>query len=166
MPINETFIAELQQEAASTKKLLERVPYDNPNWKPHEKSMELGRLAGHVAELSSWINATLDHDELDFAKSEYKPPVLNSASELVALHEKNIAAAVECLKKHTDEDFMQTWKLRNGEEIYFELPKAVVLRSFVLNHLVHHRAQLGVFLRLLNVPLPNMYGPTADETMM
>lgn len=166
MPINESFIAELQHEAASTKKLLERVPYDNPDWKPHEKSMQLGRLAGHVAELTSWVNATMDYDELDFAKTDYKPPVINSTSELVAFHEKNIAGAIECLKRHPDEDFVQNWKLRNGENIYFELPKAAVLRSFVFSHMIHHRAQLGVYLRLLNIPLPGSYGPTADEQNM
>ncbi len=166
MPINKTFIAELQQEAATTKKILERVPLDNPDWKPHEKSMTLGRLAAHVAELPNWVGATLDHDELDFAKSDYKPPVAKSAEELTALHDKNIAEAIACLKKHPDEDFEKNWKLRNGETVYFELPKAAVLRSFVYSHLIHHRAQLGVYLRLLEVPLPGSYGPTADEQNM
>jgi uncharacterized damage-inducible protein DinB len=166
MPINETFIAELQQEAATTKKILERVPLNDPDWKPHEKSMTLGRLAAHVAELSTWVGAALDHDELDFAKSDYKPPVVKSAEELTALHDKNIAEAIACLKQHQDEDFMKNWKLRNGETIYFELPKAAVLRSFVFSHMIHHRAQLGVYLRLLNIPLPGSYGPTADEQAM
>jgi uncharacterized damage-inducible protein DinB len=166
MPINESFIAELQQEAATTKKILELVPFDNPGWKPHDKSMTLDRLAGHVAELSAWVGAILDHDEMDFAKIDYKPPVVKSTEELTAMHDKNIADAAACLKKHPDEDFMKNWKLRNGEEIYFDLPKAAVLRSMVYNHIVHHRAQLGVYLRLLGVPIPGSYGPSADEQAM
>jgi uncharacterized damage-inducible protein DinB len=166
MPINESFIAELQHEAATTRKILERVPFDNPDWKPHEKSMALGRLAGHVAELPTWVGAILDHDELDFAKMDYKPPVIKSAEELTAMHDKNAAEAAACLKKHPDEHFMANWKLRNGEEIYFDLPKIAVLRSFVFSHLIHHRAQLGVYLRLLDIPLPGSYGPTADEPNM
>ena len=166
MPINESFIAELQHEAETTKKILERVPMDKPDWKPHEKSMTLGRLAVHVAELTTWVGATLDHDELDFAKSEYKPPVAKSSAELVEIHQKNIADAIACLKKYPDEHFMTNWKLRNGKDIYFELPKAAVLRSFVFSHMIHHRAQLGVYLRLLDIPLPGSYGPTADEQNM
>lgn len=166
MPINESFIAELQQEAVTTRKILELVPFDNPDWKPHEKSMALGRLAGHVAELSTWVGAVLDHGELDFAKIDYKPPVVKSTKDLTAMHDINIADAAACLKKHPDEDFMKNWKLRNGEEIYFDLPKAAVLRSFVFSHLIHHRAQLGVYLRMLDIPLPGSYGPTADEQNM
>lgn len=166
MSIKEPLIAELRQEAASTRKLLERVPLDNPDWKPHEKSMALGRLAVHVAELPTWVNATLDHDELDFAKIDYKPAVVKSTKELTALHDKNITEALECLKKHPDEHYLENWKLRNGDTVYFEMPKVQVLRGVVYNHLIHHRAQLGVYLRLLNVPLPNLYGPTADEPMM
>jgi uncharacterized damage-inducible protein DinB len=166
MSISETFIAELEQEAATTKKILERVPLDKPDWKPHEKSMSLGRLATHVAELPNWVGASLDYDELDFAKSDHKPLVVKSTEELTALHDKNIADAVACLKKYPDEHFAKTWKLRNGETIYFELPKAAVIRSFVFNHIIHHRAQLGVYLRLLGVPLPGSYGPSADEQVM
>ena len=165
MSIKEPFIAELQNEGKVTRKLLERVPLDNPAWKPHEKSMALGRLAAHVAELPSWITMTLTTEELDFAKSKYKPLVLNSAEELTALHDKNIAAAVETLNKQSDEDFMKNWSMRSGETIFFTMPKIQVLRGAVYNHLIHHRAQLGVYLRLLNEPLPQMYGPTADEPM-
>ena len=166
MPINEPLIAELQQEASTTRKILERVPLDNPDWKPHEKSMVIGRLAVHVAELPNWINATLEHDELDFAKSEYNPPVAKSGAELVEMLDKNVAAAMEILKKSSDEHFMTNWTLRNGEEIYFTMPKINVLRSMVYNHIIHHRAQLGVYLRLLGVPLPGSYGPSADEQAM
>ncbi|RPI19597.1 MAG: DinB family protein [Ignavibacteriae bacterium] len=165
MPINESLIAELQQEASTTRKILERVPFKDPNWKPHEKSMAIGQLAVHVAELPNWINATLEHDELDFAKSEYNPPAACSGAELVEILDKNVASAMEILKKSSDEHFMTNWTLRNGKEIYFTLPKIAVLRSMVYNHIIHHRAQLGVYLRLLGIPLPGSYGPSADEQM-
>lgn len=165
MSIKEPFISELQSEARVTRKLLERVPFSDPAWKPHEKSTPLGRLAVHVAELPGWITMTLNTEELDFAKSEYKPTEIHSAEELAALHDKNVAAAAECLNKQSDGDFMKNWTLRSGETIYFTMPKVQVLRGVVYNHLIHHRAQLGVYLRLLNVPLPQMYGPTADEPM-
>jgi uncharacterized damage-inducible protein DinB len=163
MPINEPLIAELQQEASTTRNILERVPLTDPNWKPHEKSMEIGRLAVHVAELPNWVNATLEHDELDFAKSKYNPPQAKSAAELVEILDKNIANAVEVLKNSSDNHFMNNWTLRNGDEIYFTMPKINVLRSMVYNHIIHHRAQLGVYLRLLNIPIPGSYGPSADE---
>jgi uncharacterized damage-inducible protein DinB len=127
--------------------------------------MPLGRLAAHVAELPSWVSSILDHDEFDFAKIEYKPPVAKSSADLLEILNKYIHEAVETLKKYPDEHFMTTWKFRNGETIYFEQPKATVLRSFVFSHIVHHRAQLGVYLRLLDIPVPGSYGPTADEQM-
>ncbi len=165
MGINEPFMAELKQEAASTRKYLERVPLDKPDWKPHEKSMPLGRLATHVAELLSWIPVTLEQDELDFAKYDYKPIVAKDTKELLSILDDNIAKALKSLKDAPDERFSENWTLRMGEQIYFTLPKAAVLRSFSFNHHYHHRAQLGVYLRLLDVPLPNLYGPTADEAM-
>jgi uncharacterized damage-inducible protein DinB len=166
MSIKEPLIAELQQEAKTTRKILERVPMDNPDWKPHEKSMALGRLAVHVAELPNWVNMTLDTDELDFAKSAYNPPNAKSGKELASLLDKNVTEAVEALNKYDDAHYMTNWTLRNGEQIYFTLPKIAVLRSMVYNHIIHHRAQLGVYLRLLNVPLPGSYGPSADEQVM
>lgn len=165
MPINEPLIAELQQEASTTRKILERVPLNDQDWKPHEKSMPIGYLSVHVAELPNWINAVLEHDELDFAKSTYKPPQAKSGKELVEMLDKNLNSAIEVLKKTSDEHFMTNWTLRNGEEIYFTMPKIIVLRSMVYNHIIHHRAQLGVYLRLLDVPIPGSYGPSADENM-
>lgn len=166
MGINETFIAELQQEAASTRKLLERVPMDKADWTPHPKSMKLGNLANHVAELLSWTSVTLDQDELDFAKFEYKPEIPKTTEELVIKFDDQVAKAVACLKKADDAKFMENWTMRNGDQIFMTLPKAAVLRSFVFSHEVHHRAQLGVYLRLLDIPLPGIYGPTADESNM
>lgn len=166
MPLNESFIAELQNEAKGTKKMLERVPADKFGWKPHEKSMTLGRLAGHVAELNSWIEATIKHDELDFAKIDYKPPVLETNEQLVNLFEKYYAQGLEALKNADDKTLTENWTMRQGEKIYFTQPKTAVLRGFVFNHLIHHRAQLGVYLRLLDIPVPQTMGPTADEPNM
>lgn len=165
MPINEAFIAELQHEAAATRKILERVPTDKPDWKPHPKSTSLGRLATHVAEIPGWTAVTLDHDELDFAKFDYKANVAKSTNELLKILDDNVAKAMKSLKDAPDERFMENWTLKNGDKTYFTLPKAAVLRSFSYSHWIHHRAQLGVYLRLLDIPLPNMYGPTADEPM-
>jgi len=166
MGMNEVFIAELQQEAAATRKLLERVPMDKADWTPHAKSMKLGNLAHHVSELLGWTMVTLEQDELDFAKWEYKPVLPKTTEELVKNFDEQVAKAAECLKKADDAKFMENWTMRNGEQVFFTLPKAAVLRSFVFNHEVHHRAQLGVYLRLLDIPLPSMYGPTADEANM
>lgn len=166
MGMNEAFIAELEQEAASTRKLLERVPMDKLDWTPHVKSMKLGYLANHVAELPSWVSVSLEQDELDFATFEYKPVIPETTEELLAVHDKNVENALKCLRNTSDEKFMENWTMRNGEQIYFKLPKAAVLRSFSFNHLYHHRAQLGVYLRLLDIPIPGMYGPSADESNM
>jgi uncharacterized damage-inducible protein DinB len=165
MGINESFIAELQQESAKTRKLLERVPLDKPDWKPHEKSMPIGRLATHVAELLGWVTVTLEQDELDFAKYDYKPRIAKDTKELLSILDDNVNKAMKSLNDSPDGRFAENWTLRTGEQVYFTLPKATVLRSFSFNHHIHHRAQLGVYLRLLNVPLPNMFGPTADEQM-
>jgi uncharacterized damage-inducible protein DinB len=166
MSLNQPFISELEQEAITTRKMLERVPEDKLSWKPHEKSMTLGRLAVHVAELPNWATAIIDADELDFAKMDYKPRTAKSSSELLQILEENLSKAITSLKNASDEHLLAKWRLRNGEQIFFELPRVVVLRSTAFNHLYHHRGQLSVFLRLLDVPLPGVYGPTADEQQM
>ena len=165
MAINEAFIGELQHEAATTRKVLERIPTEVFDWKPHEKSMSMRQLAGHVADMFAWYQPTLEADELDFAKG-YVEPKPTDTEELVAMFDKNVAAAIESLQKTEDATFMQNWKLRNGEQIYFEMPKVAVLRSFVMNHIVHHRGQLSVYLRLNDIPVPGIYGPSADEPEM
>lgn len=163
MAINEPLIAELHQEAAMTKRLLERVPMDKADWKPHEKSMSLGRLASHVAELFGWITFTLDTDGIDWATFEYKPELPKTADELVAVLDKNVSGADASLKSADDAKFMEMWTMRAGEQVYFSLPKIAVIRTSAYNHLYHHRGQLTVYLRELGVPLPPIYGPTADE---
>jgi uncharacterized damage-inducible protein DinB len=157
---------ELQREAATARKLLERVPEDSLSWKPHEKSMTLGRLAGHIAELPSLIVPAVTQDELDFAAGAYVPFAPSSVGELVEKLDKTVAAAVEVLNKPIDEESLsKPWRLRNGEQVFFEAPRLAAIRSLAINHFIHHRGQLSVYLRLLDVPIPSIYGPTADEQM-
>ncbi len=166
MSLNEAFIAELQQEAVTTRKCLERIPEDKFDWKPHEKSFTMSRLATHIAEMVSWTNDTLEKSELDFATVDYKPFEPKTTAELVEYFDKNLATATEALKNASDEALMENWKLRNGEEIYFEMPRVQVLRGMVFNHIINHRGQLSVYLRLNDISVPALYGPSADEGSM
>ncbi|CAF3780210.1 unnamed protein product [Rotaria sp. Silwood1] len=166
MAINEAMLAEMQHEAVSTRKTLERIPEDKFSWKPHEKSMTLGRLAGHTAEINAWMNHTINKDVLDFSKEEYKSFEPKTTAELLKFYDDTYNEAVEILKTASDEQMMQMWTLRNGETIYMTMPKVAVLRGFIMSHLIHHRAQLGVYLRMLDIPVPSVYGPSADEGNM
>ena len=164
--IASAFIAEIQQEAAVARKCLERIPAEKFDWKPHEKSMAFGSLASHVAEMFGWTGATLQHPELDFAKMDYKPLDPASNEDLVEFFDKTVAEAIDVLRNTPDEVFMEPWTLRNGETVYFTLPKVAVMRSMVMNHIIHHRGQLSVYLRLNDIPVPSIYGPSADEGQM
>lgn len=163
MSQKQALIAELKMEAANTRKILERVPSEKNDWKPHAKSMSLGRLATHVAEIPSWVTTALATDELDFAKSPYESHVAASREELLGILDKNLAEGIQTLENTDEAEYEKMWSMRNGEQVYFTLPKKVVLRTFAYSHNFHHRAQLGVYLRLLDVAVPGMYGPTADE---
>lgn len=163
MNLSESFLSELQHEAAKTRKYLELVPEEHFDWKPHAKSMSLIRLASHVAELAGWAHYTINYPELNLANFDYKPPVLKTNSDLMAMFDQNLANGVEAVKNVTNEQLMENWTLRNGDHIIFTLPKIAVLRDMVYNHLVHHRGQLSVYLRLLDVKIPGLYGPSADE---
>ena len=163
MLINQALLSEFQQEAKGTRKLLERVPFDKADWKPHPKSMSLKELASHVAEIPDWMNKTIEAEELDFAKSGYKAPDPKSTEDLLKLFDDFFDKAKTSLANASNETLQGNWTLRNGEKVYFTMPKTVVLRSFVFNHLYHHRGQLTVYLRLLDIPLPGLYGPTADD---
>jgi uncharacterized damage-inducible protein DinB len=165
MPIYESLLTELQQEAKATRKLLERVPENSLEFKPHEKSFTLSRLASHVAELPGWITFILASDELDFGKFDYKPPVISKISDILNIHDENLEKAVKSLENAKDEEFTKNWTMRKNEIIYLNHPKIIVIREFSFNHLYHHRGQLTVYLRLLNIPLSGVYGPTADEQM-
>lgn len=165
MSLGQILAAELTQEAISTRKMLERLPADKLAWKPHEKSMTTERLAGHIAEMLTWTGVTLGNDELDFSKFDYTPKVYTDSADLVADFDKNIAEAVEILNNTPNETFHENWTMRNGEQIYFTMPKIAVMRGFVLSHIIHHRGQLSVYMRLLDIPVPSIYGPSADEQM-
>ena len=163
MSHNKGLIAELKMEAAATRKMLEHVPTDKNDWKPHEKSMKLGNLAAHVADLPVWIVFTMNADELDLSKMDYKPNIATSTADLLANLDTKVDQAMAALEKASDEDFDKMWTLRNGEHVIFSMPKKVVIRSMALSHHYHHRGQLSVYLRLLDVHVPGMYGPSADE---
>ncbi|MBD0332907.1 MAG: hypothetical protein ICV66_09635 [Chitinophagaceae bacterium] len=164
--LNQALIAEINHEASSTRKMLERVPQEKFDWKPHEKSMSLGRLATHVAELPNWMTRTLTTEEFDFSKHQYKPNIAESQEHLLQIFDTNLQKALQILENTSDDSLRAPWTLRNGERVFFTLPRIATLRSMSLNHLIHHRGQLSVYLRLLNVPIPGMYGPSADEMAM
>ena len=166
MSIAQNFLAELKMEAASTRKLLAAVPFDQGDFKPHEKSMTLKRLAAHIAEINGWWKECLIQDELDFAKDMGPAKEYHSTEDMVNWHDELINNAEKILNDTGDEEFAKPWTMRNGEQVYFTLPKVVVVRTWCLNHLFHHRGQLTVYLRLLNIPVPGMYGPTADDQGM
>jgi uncharacterized damage-inducible protein DinB len=169
MAIKDMLLPEFDQEAATTRKFLERVPEDKPDWRPHPKSMALARLAGHLAELPMWAGMTLQSDSLDInppGGPGFTPTVMKSRAELLALFDANVKGAREALAGASDADFMKPWSLLSGGEKRFTLPKVAVLRGFVFSHAVHHRAQLGVYLRMNDIPLPQTYGPSGDEGVM
>ena len=166
MAIRDMLLPEFDQETATTRKFLERVPEDRPDWRPHPKSMPLARLAGHVAELAAWATTTLTSDSLDFnppGGTPYKATVLESRERLLAAFDQNVKSGREALANAQDADFMKPWSLLSGGRTLFTLPKIAVLRSFVFSHTVHHRAQLGVYLRMNEIPVPASYGPSGDE---
>lgn len=162
MPIAQTLLPEFDQEMQSTRKLLECVPDGKFDYKPHEKSMPLGRLAAHVAEIPSYLTATLAKERLDFTGEE-KPFAPATRKELLEAFDKNAKEARELLSNAKDEDLAKIWTLTYKGQQVFAMPRAVVLRSMCMNHLYHHRGQLGVYLRMNNVAIPGMYGPSADE---
>lgn len=162
MSLTQMLLKEMEQEAKTTRKMLERVPSDKFDWKPHEKSMTIRSLSTHIAELPSWVSMTLTTTELDFANNPYQPQKIDSKEDLMAYFEKSLEDGRTHLEKADDMDLVPNWILRNGEEIYNVSTKGEVIRMTYCQ-IVHHRAQLGVFLRLLDVPIPGSYGPSADE---
>ncbi len=128
--------------------------------------MTMGVLAKHVAEMTGWIAVTINQDELDFAKEEYTPKLISTTAELLELFDEETRKAVAVLEGATDENLMQNWTLRNGDQVYFTMPRIQAIRGMVMNHIVHHRGQLSVYMRLKDVPLPAIYGPSADEGAM
>jgi uncharacterized damage-inducible protein DinB len=166
MSIADLLLTEFEEEAEATRAMLGRVPEDRMAWQPHEKSMTLSRLASHVAEIASWTSATLGADELDFMSPEmqnWTPRELQTVPEIQAELDSAAAGLREILAQTDDEKMMTFWTMKMGDQVLMTAPKYFVFRRQVMNHLVHHRAQLGVYLRMLDVPLPMIYGPTADE---
>ncbi|HLI29841.1 MAG TPA: DinB family protein [Terriglobia bacterium] len=166
MAIKDAFIPEFDHEMASTRKTLERVPEDKFGWKPHEKSTTLGQLASHVAQLPSFATTALTTESLDIAPpggSQRQRLNASTRQQLLEAFDKNVAEARTAIASASDEALHKTWSLLQGGKATVSLPRAAVLRTFMLNHLIHHRAQLGVYLRLNDVPVPSIYGPSADE---
>src|SRR5262245_25036288 len=163
MRLSQALLPEFDQEMATTRKLLERVPDDRADWKPHDKSMALGRLATHVAEIPRFVHVIVNDDGLDLG-SRYAPKNLATRQEILDLFDESVRAAREQIGNADNEALMQHWTLRKGEHVVFTLPRAAVLRAMVFSHIIHHRGQLSVYLRLNDVPVPSIYGPSADET--
>ncbi|HJR59598.1 MAG TPA: DinB family protein [Vicinamibacterales bacterium] len=165
MSLAQSLLPEYDHELATTRRLLERVPEAEFGWKPHAKSMSLGQLAGHIANMPFWLSATMNAAFYDLTAGDkeatLEPPV--SREELVRAFDEKVRTARASLAKATDAEMMAPWALRHGGHEIFSMPRVAVVRSFVMNHLIHHRGQLSVYLRLKDVPLPPIYGPSADE---
>ena len=166
MPINQALLGEFDHEMAGTRKTLERIPEDKLTWAPHPKSMKLGDLAKHLADMPGWVVNTIEQDSLDIAPEgkHMEPSPVHSRQEVLALFDKNVAAGRKALAAASDDArWMKPWSLLATGKTLLTMPRIAVLRGFVLNHNIHHRAQLGVYLRLNNIPVPALYGPSADE---
>ena len=163
MSLSQAILGEFNAEAANTRKMLEAVPEDRFGWQPHEKSMTLSRLAGHIAEIPGWAASMVGKDDLDMGGGNYQPVQPETVAELLEAHDRSVAAFRSALDGADDATLMKPWALRSGDEVLFQMPCVAAMRAFVLNHVVHHRGQLSVFLRLHDVPLPSVYGPTADN---
>jgi uncharacterized damage-inducible protein DinB len=162
MSFSQSLLPEFDEEMKSTRKLLERVPDGKFDYQPHAKSMTLGRLATHVAELPSWLAMTLGHETVEIP-TDYAPQIAKNRAEVLAIFDKNVADARTRIQAATDEEWNKIWTLKWGGRTIISMPRTAVVRATVMNHLIHHRAQLGVFLRLNDVEIPGMYGPSADE---
>ena len=158
------FLPEFDHEFSETRRALELVPEEKFDWKPHDKSFSLHQLAGHLAEVPKWTGVTMNMDVFDLDEG-YERVVPETKEAILAHFDEGVAEARKVLEETSGETLMQTWSMKKDGEVMMAMPKVAVLRSFILNHNVHHRAQLGVYLRLLGIPVPGHYGPSADETM-
>jgi len=165
MQMTQKFLAQLEQESNETRKMLSVVPDDKFDWQPHPKSMTIRALVSHIAEIPGWINIALNTDGLDISLKELDPPVLNTGTELLNFFEQKLATGISALQNAKEEDLTPNWTMRYGDKVISVRPKEDVIRMSI-SQIIHHRAQLGVFLRLLNVPIPGSYGPSADEKGM
>ncbi len=166
MPIKDALLPEFDMEMAKTRTTLERVPESKFSWKPHEKSGSMGWLASHLADLPDWATQTIKNDELDMSPGGVRhtpPPLPKTTKELLEKFDKNVAAARAAIAGASDAEFGKTWTLLDNGNKLFSMPKMACIRGWVMNHAIHHRAQLGLYLRLNNLPVPAIYGPSADE---
>jgi len=166
MSIAQSMLPEFDHEMANTRKTLERIPLDKLEWKPDPKSMALGRLAGHVTEMVGWGTETLQKESLDMKPGEFKPMEITGKDQLLGVFDKNVQGFRAALAGATDEDLMKIWTLSMAGNTIFSMPRIAVIRSMIMNHVIHHRAQLTVYYRLNGVPVPALYGPSADEGAM
>jgi len=169
MSFSEALLPEYDHEMAGARKTLERVPEDKLGWKPHPKSGTMGWLAAHVANIPGWTVITINQDSLDMApggKQMEPPPEPKTRKELLALFDKNVAEGRKAIASASDAHLLKNWSLLNNGATIVAMPRIACLRTWVMNHIIHHRAQLGVYLRLNNVPVPSIYGPSADEGQM
>jgi uncharacterized damage-inducible protein DinB len=166
MQISDSLLPEFDHEMATTRKTLERIPEDKLDWAPHEKSMKLGRLAGHVAELPNFGTMAIKTDSVDLASGDYQPLTATSQKQVLDAFDKAAAGARAAIAGASNEELMQPWTLLYGGKTIFAMPRVAALRAMMLSHIIHHRGQLSVYLRLNNVPVPSIYGPSADEGSM
>jgi uncharacterized damage-inducible protein DinB len=164
MSIAQSLLPEFDNEMANTRKMLERVPENKWDYKPDSKSMPLGRLASHIVEMIGWLKDTIQQPSIDIPP-DAKPYVAASRKELLEKFEQNAANSRAALAGVSDQAMMQEWSLKFGGNTMFSMPRAAVVRSMIMNHVIHHRAQLSVYYRMNGVPVPGMYGPSADEAM-
>ena len=162
MAFNDALLPEFDHEMATTRKTLERVPEDKLGWKPHPKSSSLGQLSSHIVNMLGWAKVTVEQDSFDMSTNP-QPPEYKSRKELLENFDKNVTEARASIAKANDDQLRKPWSLMQGSRAIFTQPRIALLRGFIMNHLIHHRAQLGVYLRLNDVPVPSMYGPSADE---
>jgi uncharacterized damage-inducible protein DinB len=163
MTIAETLLLDFDQEIANTRRTLERIPENDPKWKPHDKSMPIGRLALHVARLPEFCTRILTTDELNMATEKFPDFTFQSTAHLLTELERTAEEAKSHLAAASDDHLKKSWKLSFGDRVVVDGPRMILYHTMFLNHLVHHRAQLGVYLRLLGLPVPGLFGPSADE---
>lgn len=161
--LNQPLSLELKHETDSTRRMLANVPYNQKDWQPHQKSMPLGRLSNHIADIVNWIPRIINTNEFDIMDPSRQYAQAENKEQLMAMFEKNVQGAMDALKTATDENLKGNWTLRRGDHILFTLPRIAAIRNIATNHAIHHRGQLSVYLRLLGVSVPGMYGPSADE---
>lgn len=166
MSIGQSMLGEFDHEMANSRRTLERIPLNKLEWKPDPRSMPLGQLAGHVVEMLGWGSMVLTAPSMDMNPGDHKPYIPQSREELLSEFDKNVASLRSTLASAKDEDMMKEWALRISGQVLFAMPRAAVMRTMIMNHIIHHRAQLTVYYRLNGVPVPALYGPSADEGQM